>query len=374
MRRVLVIAYHFPPVGTGGVGRALGWARHLPASGWQPTILAATPHPKWPRDESLLRQVSADVEVHRVRPWDPRPASWRGLNHRELTFLWHPPALACGRRLLQQMPHDLILATAPPPAAHAIASRLARQFDIPWVADFRDPWGVRAPAFWRRRRRRQYLQSADAVIAVNETLQTHLQDSLRRAVNLLFNGFEADEMPADVKRVPRRAVFLGTLSDFNDFDTFFAALAALDGEFLHIGAVRRYDLAARAAVAGLTRARSTGYLPRAEALREAATGSVFLLSLKADLELALSAKTFDYVGLGGPILCVGDRGAAADFIRGREGLGLVVPAHDRAQIGTALERLWTAATRIREDRRCEFARSHLTAELARILTETAARG
>ena len=274
---------------------------------------------------------------------------------------------------MRQTPHDLILATAPPPASHAIAAELARQFGIPWVADFRDPWGVRAPSFWRRRRRRRFLRSANTVIAVNETLQTHLKNSLLCPVHLLFNGYEADEMPADVTRVPRRAVFLGTLSEFNDFDTFFAVLARLGGEFLHIGATRRYDLAARAAAAGLTRARSTGYLPRAEALREAATGSVFLLSLKPDLELALSAKTFDYIGLGGPILCVGDRGAAADFLRARKDLGRVVPAYDRASIQVALDHLWTDAPCVSDERRLEFARSQLTEKLARILEGTTAR-
>jgi glycosyltransferase involved in cell wall biosynthesis len=374
MRRVLVVAYHFPPTGTGGVGRALGWARHLPALGWQPTILAATPHPNWPRDESLLQQLPADVQVHRVSPWDPRPAAWRGLNHRELTFLWHRPALAAGRTLLRRTAHDLILATAPPPAAHAIASRLAGEFGIPWVADFRDPWGVRAPAFWRRRRRRAYLQSANAVIGVNETLCAHLEDSLRRPVHLLFNGYEPDEMPVGVAHVPRRTVFLGTLSEFNDFDTFFGALAELEGEFVHIGAVRGYDLAARTAAAGLSRVRACGYLPRADALREAATASVFLLSLKADLELALSAKTFDYIGLGGPILSVGDHGAAADFLRAREDLGRVVPAADGAQIRAALEQLFSAAPRLGEEQRREFARSHLAEGLARILAETVTGG
>ncbi len=372
MKRVLIIAFHFPPAGTGGVGRALAWVRHLPNLGWLPTVLAARPHPNWPHDDSLVDQVGSGVRVERVRAWDPRPDVLRGIEHRELTFLWYPAAYRAGRRILRDTPHDAILATAPPPAAHTVASRLSQAFALPWIADFRDPWGVRAPGLWRRLRRRRAMRNAARVVGVNETLCAHLREDLHCGVDLIPNGFEPDEIPADVERVPRRAVFLGTLSPFNRFGGLYRALAECDGEFMHVGATRDYDLDRQARQAGLNRVYSTGYLPRARALRSAASGSVFLLSLRDDLELALSTKTFDYIGLGGPVLCLGTSGAMAEFVRD-EGLGECVAPGDVPAIRAALERLWSPGSRQAADLQERFTRHVGAVKMADLLEQATSR-
>lgn len=372
MKKVLLVAYHFPPMGTGGVGRALGWVRHLPACGWQTSVLAAPPPPGWPLDSSLESQIPEGTTIRRVAAFDPRPSRLRGLAHRELSFLWRRAAVREGARMLARERFDIVLATAPPPAAHAVASQLSRRFGIPWVADFRDPWGVRAPAFWRRWRRQVYLKNAAAIVAVNDTLSAHLQDACGRDVVTIFNGFDPDDMPEQADRHARRVVFLGTLSAFNTLDALFSALARLHGEFVHIGAERAYDLRERARQNGLTRVISAGYLPRARALELAATASVFALSLKPDLELAVSAKTFDYIGLGGPVLCLGEHGALADFVRSRPALGKVVDADSGAAVESALAELFAAAPSYPPEERARFERPRLAAELARVLDSVAA--
>jgi glycosyltransferase involved in cell wall biosynthesis len=371
MPRVLVIAYHFPPSGTGGVGRALGWVRHLPACGWDTTVLASPPPPNWPLDPTLEAQIPPGTEVRRVAARDPRPPRWRGIERRELSFFWRSAALSAGARLLAGRHHDVILATAPPPVAHHIASVLSRRFDVPWVADFRDPWGVCAPAWWRRWRRKIYLDTAAGVVAVNDTLAEHLRAGAARQVATIFNGFEPDEIPHDVPRIARRVVFLGTISEFNLLDGFFGALARAGGEFVHIGAERHYDLGSRARRAGLLRVQSTGYLPRARALALAASGSVFVVSLRPDLELAVSAKTFDYIGLGGPILCLGKGGAMADFVGSRPHIGTVVDAQDGLAIERALNELFANPRQIAPEERAIFARSAQARELAAVLSAAA---
>ena len=39
MKRVLYLAYHFPPIGGGGVQRQLKLVRYLHDYGWQPTVI-----------------------------------------------------------------------------------------------------------------------------------------------------------------------------------------------------------------------------------------------------------------------------------------------------------------------------------------------
>jgi len=44
MKRVLMIAFHFPPLaGSSGIQRTLRFVQHLPALGWQPLVLSAKP-------------------------------------------------------------------------------------------------------------------------------------------------------------------------------------------------------------------------------------------------------------------------------------------------------------------------------------------
>src|SRR3954452_6012482 len=51
MRRLLVVAYYFPPIGGGASIRLVRFAEHLPEFGWDVTVLApkATPHAADPR-------------------------------------------------------------------------------------------------------------------------------------------------------------------------------------------------------------------------------------------------------------------------------------------------------------------------------------
>ena len=38
-RRVLVVAYYWPPAGGVGVQRTMKFVEHLPAAGWDPTVV-----------------------------------------------------------------------------------------------------------------------------------------------------------------------------------------------------------------------------------------------------------------------------------------------------------------------------------------------
>ena len=44
MKRILMIAYHFPPLaGSSGIQRTLRFVQHLPTFGWEPIVLTAHP-------------------------------------------------------------------------------------------------------------------------------------------------------------------------------------------------------------------------------------------------------------------------------------------------------------------------------------------
>src|SRR5919204_6281926 len=94
MRRILFLAYHFPPVGGGGVQRNSKFVRYLRDFGYEPVVVTGPGGAagRWtPDDPTLGGDVPDGVEVHRVTGPEPAGAgAWRGRRERwlGLTTAW----------------------------------------------------------------------------------------------------------------------------------------------------------------------------------------------------------------------------------------------------------------------------------------------
>lgn len=146
MKRILMIAYQFPPfAGSSGVQRTLRFVQQLPALGWLPTVLTVSPRGYPQTADDLLADIPREVEVHRTFVLDAarhlsiagrypdflgRPDRWRSW------WLWAVPA---GLSLIRRLKPDALWSTYPIATAHAIGSTLHRLSGVPWIADFRDP-------------------------------------------------------------------------------------------------------------------------------------------------------------------------------------------------------------------------------------------
>src|SRR5687768_15366412 len=71
MKRVLIIAYYWPPSGGSGVQRWLKFVKYLPAAGVKPYVFTPANPSFAIRDESLLQDVPAEAEVIRFPIWEP---------------------------------------------------------------------------------------------------------------------------------------------------------------------------------------------------------------------------------------------------------------------------------------------------------------
>src|SRR5690554_3633079 len=72
-KKVLIIAYLFPPIGGGGVQRALKMAKYLGEFGWEVHVLTVDPIHHVSLDHSLLDQLPKEVHIHRSKelsPWN----------------------------------------------------------------------------------------------------------------------------------------------------------------------------------------------------------------------------------------------------------------------------------------------------------------
>jgi len=142
-RKVLMIAYHFPPmVGSSGIQRTLGFARALPSLDWQPAILTAhlrayeqTQQNTSPSEFPVRRAFALDSARHlaifgRYPLAIALPDRW---------ISWLLGAVPNGLSMIRQLKPAVLWSTYPIATAHLIGYWLARLSGLPWIADFRDP-------------------------------------------------------------------------------------------------------------------------------------------------------------------------------------------------------------------------------------------
>lgn len=146
MKRVLMIAYHFPPLaGSSGIQRTLRFVQHLPDFGWEPLVLTADPKAYESTSDDLLAEVPEGTVVRRSLALDTarhlsiggRYFNWMAQPDRWIS--WKYSAVREGLRMIQQYRPDAIWSTYPIATAHLIGAELCEKTNLPWIADFRDP-------------------------------------------------------------------------------------------------------------------------------------------------------------------------------------------------------------------------------------------
>ncbi|MBP7149333.1 MAG: glycosyltransferase [Acidobacteria bacterium] len=424
MPRALLVSYFFPPAASVGGVRAHGLARYLPRHGWDVAVLTPSAEGRdagplaiietgdRPALAGLKRRLGGEQAALRdllgVTRSSGAPArrlaAWSIAQAKAATAFpdprrgWIAPALASARAWLAHEHVDAIVSTSPPPTAHVIASRLAREFGLPWVADFRDLWAdyhnADTPA-WRRavdrRLERRTLRGARALVTVSAPLAATLAAHYPGVpVRTILNGFDPAEWQGQVALTPEFTLtHTGTLyQGRRDPTPVFAALAELVGErAVDRGRVRvrlfsRNEDWLRPVVAaqGLQDVVEVrDWAPRAEAIAAQRESQVLLLFHLAGPDAAgdYTGKIFEYLAARRPILVAGgEPGVLGELVR-KTGAG--VHARGVAEIKAALRGFWDAYARSgevpytgRADFVARYSHDRMAAEFAALLDE--ARG
>jgi glycosyltransferase involved in cell wall biosynthesis len=411
-RRLLILCYFYPPLAGGGVHRVLSFTRHLPAFGWDTTVVCAGPEDYWVTDDSLVERIPRDTEVIRaaggsalaawlrVRRADRGRRSSRVFGAlRRASDWWLLPdsyvgwarrARAAADRRLARGDIDVLLSTSPPDSAHRAARPLAARHGVPWVADFRDPWVGLAfrepPTAWHRARQqameRDVLAHADLVLAASRTHAEWLaaRPDPPRAIEHLPNGFEpgarADTAALDVGAAPAsfRIVFTGTLSQMPDTGVFLEALHELFARRPEARRVIRATLAGphdadyadRAVALGLTGIVSfPGPLAHQEVRALQRGADLLLLWKPRGYPTMVPGKLYEYLDSARPLVAVLPAADEAAELAVRGGARRIDPG-DRAALAAAIEETWEAwrARGRAPDRRAEWIDGHARAAIA----------
>ncbi|GAB2747455.1 hypothetical protein GCM10027039_01350 [Terrabacter koreensis] len=378
---VLYVAWGFPPARSGGVYRALATANAFARSGFRVTVLTAEREVFEQHtgvDPSMEALVDERVRVLRVPFSWPYPvkdrALWSGPRRLAPRVWWRARVLLdqvpfpekvygpwrrrierAAADLHRREPVDLVVATANPNVAFAVARHLHRRHGVPYVMDYRDAWlldvftgrQVHAERSRSALLERSLVRAAREIWFVNEPIRAwhaHRYPDASERMHVVANGADPDfaPLPRTVPSGARPLTFgyIGTVSSKVPVEPFLAGwrLARAEG----------------GALAG-ARARIHGYLgfhstpsPELEALvaRHADVGVSYegplakgevraayeqfdaLLLILGSGAYVTSGKVYEYLSSGLPIVSVHDPGNAASEVL--DGYPLWFPVTDLA--------------------------------------------
>ncbi len=423
-KKVLVIAYYFPPMGMGGVQRVAKFVKYLPGFGWQPVVLTVKEVEYLWHDPSLMKEIPKDIQIHASGSFDPlrilflikklfetkdkktqkgsqlhtqgksRALSWFLFPDNKIG--WLPWALAKGFFLCKREKIDLIFSTSPPPTSHLIGFFLKFLTRLNWIADFRDLWvgyqfeylPTGLHKWLKHKAQRMILRSADAVVTDNGKKAEQMKNVASRIKRLevISQGYDSEDLKTspEKKSDAFRIFYSGTFSPDCNPEPFFLALSDLIKENLipkekvrvtHIGLslgldleqlLNRYDLSEIV--------ERRGYLPHKEALSSLSQADLFLLLISSSKgrELISSGKIFEYIAVGKPILAVVPPGGAAAQIIKQLNAGKVVSPENIPEIKETLFHFYKKfenkkiTSEIRTDDLRFFERKYLTSRLAKL--------
>lgn len=426
MKRILVLAYHFPPIGGAGVQRSSKFVRYLPDFGYEPVVLTGPGMPAghWtPVDDSLVSDISTETKVLRLSSPQPVPSEgWRGRGERWLGLRdpffswWVDGVVAAGTG--EEV--DLVYASMSPFESGEAAARLAGRLGKPWVADLRDPWALdemlqyptRLHRHLAERRMRSVLSTAAAIVMNTDEAVAAVRafpELAGKPVVSVPNGFDPEDF-AELEPVREDAAFRIVHSGYvhtemarragpaglaeralggrvpgvnvhtrshlyllQAIDRLIAADPALAGRIeVHLaGALSSGDLeAARSPILTVH-----GYLPHAESIALLRSADLLFLPMH-DLPPGRRArivpgKTYEYLAARRPILAAVPDGDARDLLARSGGVFLSRPDDIAAMaeiLTDQLERVRNGepAPARNEEVLLQYERRNLTERLARV--------
>jgi glycosyltransferase involved in cell wall biosynthesis len=407
-RRVLVLAYFFPPVGGAGVQRTLKFVKYLAPLGWDATVISTRSRAYGARDESLLAEVPESARVRRTAALPFARYLGFALHRLKLQWLrtyvmwpdgglgWAPFAFLAAMRAVRRDRPDVVFSSSAPYGSHLVTLFVSRLSGIPWVADFRDEWAAnphleaqpRLLARLSDRAERAITRGARKIIVAADYFELSglPRDDPRRVE--IINGVDEDDFSGDPAPVaPDRFVLshVGTLYELQDPSAAIRALAALgahgavDAERIEVRLVGNVWIPDFEPPPGV-RVEQTGYVEHARAIGEMRSATVLLLYVPA-ASLAPSGKLFEYLASGRPVLCLArDDNLASRVVREWEA-GVVADPHDGSAISAALLELWRRwegdglpdQVEVRRRALEQYSRRATAAQLANVLDE-ASRG
>jgi hypothetical protein len=260
VKKVLILAYDFPPyVSVGGL-RPYNWYKYLNEFGISPIVLTR----QWENKHGnfldyISESSSSDTIIENnssgtiIRsPYKTNLSNRLLLKYGEkrfkiirkiitayfeftqYLFITGPKKelFKAARKFLEENEVDAIIASGEPFVLFSYASKLSKEFNIPWVADYRDPWSQNKDnekqlifKYWYRFFERKIIKSASEIITVSDFLKVSIRELFEEVpIHILPNGYDPEVIDEASKNAQSsdflQIAFVGTIYDWHPIESF----------------------------------------------------------------------------------------------------------------------------------------------------------
>lgn len=231
--KALLISYFFPPSRSAGGLRAFSLCKNLPEKDIEVILLTSETELK---DNKKLQQEYKLEEVYfckrtKLREWGYKTKILAGLELLKLDkflffpdiyFPWVKKAIKIGKKAIEESKPDFILVTAPPFSVFKAALKLSKQYKLPLVLDYRDPWnGSPYIMYPNNLIKKRYLRAekkivaeADLLVTIGDECAKLISDSIdvpTDDIAIIHNGYIKERIPEDSSQ-DKNSIFTLTIA------------------------------------------------------------------------------------------------------------------------------------------------------------------
>lgn len=429
MKKVLILTYYWPPGSGPGVQRWLKFCKYLPEFGWEPTVITVRDGSYPYTDSTLERDVPKGMKVIKTDTFEPfalynllrgkkgksvevglgsikdkqsllsRIANYVRANYfiPDARLGWNKYAFGAAIKTIREERPAAIITTGPPHSTHLIGERLSRDFNIPWIADFRDPWtSIYYNALLNRTDsskakdqafENQVVTKATSLLVTTPGMVSEFQDRAK-SIFCVPNGFDAEDFDnhTNVKSDEIiRLSYVGNLKSNQNNEQLWRAIAKLKAneEFksrFRLCLTGNVHADIKKSIANASIEDLVQYHPfvkHKEAISLMLDSDALLLPIPKSPgnKLILTGKIFEYLATQRPILSIGPKDGNASDILNEVGHKPMLAYDDFEGIKDFLSEMFKASSSrnqlmvVGNDGFQQFSRLGLTKTLADVLNK-----
>jgi len=260
MKKLLILAYDFPPyVSVGGL-RPYNWFTYLKEFGVEPIVVTRQWQNKYGNHLDYIAEgysknivvKNFDFGIKICTPYSPNLSNRLLLKYGERKFRFLRKLIsgfyefaqflypvgpkseiyAAANAYLKENKVDAIIATGDPFVLFTYAAQLSKEFAIPWIADYRDPWSHNQEhqrntiqRTWNRFLEKRTVSCASHVVTVSSFVHKKIDSILPKIpYSILPNGYDPTIIDA-VKEIEQSADifsigFVGTIYPWHPLSSF----------------------------------------------------------------------------------------------------------------------------------------------------------
>ena len=394
VNNILFLAYYFPPMGSSPIQRTLKFVKYLSQMGYLITVVT-TDDTSTDMDYSLEKEVPKTVKVIRVsecvyeKIFTPREDrkrvfdfisrfsndddfydEWMDAEDSQMEYIltdwtikW---AVKCFHEIEKYIDIDsidAIYSTAPYWSPHLLGYALKKQYGIPWVADYRDPWlsdemyaksvysfMTKAEMKWYRHFEGILVAGMDRIIVAGESwikgfIETYNVDE--RIIECITNGYDEDDFKDIVRSNKKNEALTLCYNGLLGYNRRPQYLLEVISELIDEGLIKRgnicwyfngdidyhyEDYIKPYDKYGVVK--RNGFLSHRESLRVAINSDVMVMYGEIGDMAAMNypGKFYEYLRLGLPILCFSGKDSPQEKILQETGLGENIALDDKDSI------------------------------------------